>query len=189
MFAGLPIQTITQGCDFITEDVTNMSYMYAGCTRLQTISDITGFNTSNVLTMAHMFDGCTALTGLDLSSFNTHQLRGNGMVAMFKNCEGILEILLNTFTTEQITDMSELFYGCKHLKNLHINQFVISNSAVLTNMCTNLNSANTMYNQCAIHCIDNVRTKLLSQDASNHYITGIDPDKVYFPNQGETPRQ
>ena len=46
-----------------------------------------------------------------------------------------------------------------------------------------------MYNQCAIHCTDNVRTTLLSQDANNNYITGIDPEKVYFPNQGETPYQ
>ena len=174
---------------FITEDVTNMSYMYAGCTSLTTLPDIAVYNTTNVLTMAHMFDGCTSLGQLDLSTFTTHQLQGNGMVYMFNGCETLRTLIISSFTTEQITDMTNLFNGCKLMRNLHIDRFVISNNAVLTNMCTNLNSSNTMYNQCAIHCTDNVRTTLLSQDANNHYITGIDPIKVYFPNQGETQYQ
>ena len=170
---------------FVTEDVTDMSYMFAGCTDLSILSSINSFNTTNVTNMAHMFDGCSSLGQLDLSSLHTHNLRSNGMVAMFNGCSNLGELNLSSFTSEQITDMTDLFNGCSNMLDLYINQFVISNNTTLTNMCTGLASGRSPYWRCAIHCTDNVKPTLLSQDENNHYITGIDRTKVCFPNQGE----
>ncbi len=191
---------------FNTEDVTDMSYMFAGCTNLNILEGIS-FNTTNVTTMAHMFEGCSAMTGLELP-FNTHHLRGDGMVAMFKNCSGLQTLTLNLFTTEQITDMSELFYGCTNMGQLNINRFVISNNTTLTNMCTNLAFSHTPHWRCTISCTGDVQTALLKRqfvatnddgnityhsdvnDEDNdpntlyyYYITGIDPTKVSFSLQ------
>ena len=194
MFQGfVNIQNIqwTEDVLFETEDVTDMSYMFAGCSVLQTAPNIETFNTTNVTNMAHMFEGCH-FTGLDLSVFNTHNLNGDGMVAMFKNCSYLQTLDLSSFTTTQITDMTELFYNCRALRGeegLNISQFDMSNVTTLTNMCTDLNAGGGLYNQCAIHCTNDVRTTLLLQDASGNYSTGINPGLVYFPNQGETPRQ
>lgn len=174
----------TEDVIFKTDDVTDMSYMFKGCSSLTTLPNITSFNTTNVTNMAHMFDGCSAMTGLDLSAFNTHHLIGEGMVAMFKNCSTLQTLNLSNFTTEQITDMTDLFNGCSNMMNLHINQFVISNNTTLTNMCTGLNSAHNEWNKCEIRCTNAVKNTLLSQDENGNYITGIDPTKVYFTLQG-----
>ena len=142
--------------------------------------------------MAHMFDGCRALQTLTLP-FNTHHLSGNGMVAMFKNCSSLGSLHLESFTTEQITDMTELFYGCEKIgsyipgvaeEGLFINGFVISSSTTLTDMCTNLRGQG-QWSRGAILCTDPVKSTLLSQDANNNYITGINPLLVHFPLQGQ----
>lgn len=179
-------------CGFQTEDVTNMSSMFEGCSSLQTITGINNFNTTNVWNMAHMFDGCHALGvgGLDLSNFHTHSVKNAGMVAMFKDCSSMDDFLnLSGFTTELVTDMSQLFMGCSKLKDITIDNedFVISDGTDITNMCSGLASSTTIsqWDRCAIRCSDNVKDALLSQDDNNNYISGIDRLKVYFPVQGE----
>lgn len=122
---------------FYTEDVTDMSYMFAGCSSLNNVPDIPTFVTTNVETMAHMFDS-SYFSALDLSAFNTQHLRGDGMVAMFKNCSNLQTLNISKFTTEQITDMSNLFNGCKKLGELHIDNFDMSHVTNKTNMCLNL---------------------------------------------------
>lgn len=195
----------TQNVIFKTDDVTDMSYMFAGCSSMNTLPNITSFNTTNVTNMAHMFEGCSVMTGLELP-FNTHHLRGDGMVAMFKNCSRLQTLTLNLFTTEQITDMTELFYGCSSMDTLFINQFVISNNSTLTNMCKLLSNGHTAHWRGAIICTGDVQTALLKRQfvATNddenityysdendedddpntlyyYYITGINPDKISFP--------
>ena len=181
---------------FQTEDVTDMSNMFKGCTNLSQITsvpvgegetyEVLYFNTTNVTNMAHMFDGCSTLTNLRLS-FNTHNVKGAGMVAMFKNCSGLQSLDISSFTTARVTNMTELFNGCAKMKDLNIynRQFVISDT--LTNMCTGLASSNTIsqWDRCAIRCYGDVKDALLSQDENTNYITGIDRLKVYFPVQGE----
>ena len=171
---------------FSTEDVTDMSYMFAGCGSLNTVPDIPTFVTTNVETMAYMFAG-SYFYDLNLQAYSTQHLRPDGMKGMFSGCTNLHDLNMENFTTEQITDMSELFYGCSNMKNLYINQFVISNSTDLTDMCTGLASSPiiSQWDRCGIRCIDDVKDALLSQDANNNYISGINRLKVYFPLQGE----
>ena len=55
---------------FDTSNVTNMAYMFSGCSSLVSL-DLTSFNTSNVVTAEYMFAWCRNLTSLDLSSFDS----------------------------------------------------------------------------------------------------------------------
>ena len=42
-------------------NVTDMSYMFSGCSSLSSLPDISKWNTNNVTTMTSMFDGCSSL--------------------------------------------------------------------------------------------------------------------------------
>jgi surface protein len=98
---------------FQTEDVVDMSYMFAGCSSLTSIQGA-NFNTTNVRTMAHMFDGCSSCTSfesLGTTNFNTHNLQD--MEAMFKDCAALTSIDLSNFNTNRVSKMKELFRGCK----------------------------------------------------------------------------
>ena len=155
-----------------TEDVTDMSYMFAGCTNLNNVPGIQYFNTTNVTNMSHMFEG-TNFTGwnLNLTNFNTHNVEN--MSAMFKDCRSLATLNLNMFNTERVTDMSEFFSDCILLRNLYIHNFDLSNVVSLNNMCTNIATfADWVY--CVIHCKRAVWTKLTDEDS----YTGIDLNKV-----------
>lgn len=52
---------------FSTQNVTNMSYMFSGCSSLKSI-DVSHFDTSNVTNMSYMFSGCSALTTIYAAS-------------------------------------------------------------------------------------------------------------------------
>ena len=123
---------------FYTEDVTDMSYMFAGCTSLNNVPDIPTFVTTNVETMAYMFDE-THFTALDLQAFSTQHLRPDGMKGMFRNCAYLQTLDISSFTTEQITTMEDLFNGCAALRTPNLSSF---NTAQVTNM-------QNMFNGCA----------------------------------------
>ena len=155
-----------------TEDVTDMSYMFAGCTNLNNVPGIQYFNTTNVTNMSHMFEG-TNFTGwnLTLTNFNTHNVEN--MSAMFNNCRSLSTINLSMFTTDRVTDMSNLFMDCPLLQNIYIQNFNLSNVNSLADMCTNLASTDWV-TSFTFHCKEAVRTKLLE----NVIIAGIDQNKV-----------
>ena len=69
-----------------------MTNMISGCEQFTKI-DLSNFNTKNVKDMKYMFDGCTNLKTLNLSSF-----RDNGNLEkddMFNNCNNLKEVQLN----------------------------------------------------------------------------------------------
>lgn len=58
---------------FNTAKVTDMSYMFSGCSSLTSWIAPSDFTTPRVADFAFMFDRCTNLTTLDISSFDTSQ--------------------------------------------------------------------------------------------------------------------
>ena len=50
-----------------------MSYMFSDCSSLTSL-DLSFFNTINVKDMNYMFDGCFPLINVDLSNFNTNKM-------------------------------------------------------------------------------------------------------------------
>jgi surface protein len=180
---------------FITEDVTDMSSMFEGDTALSTIDGIGLFNTTNVTNMAYMFKGCSTLQGLTLSSFNTQNVTDSGMVGMFQGCSKLQTLDIRSFTTARVTNMTNLFSGCTLLTTLDIRQFVISPNTTLTNMCYHLNyehhwkdaNGNFLYsqnnpvsqNRCNITCKTDTWNTIMGQaalpDADHPDNNPIDP--------------
>lgn len=56
-----------------------------------------------------MFAFCRSLTGLNLSSFDTGQVKNMGM--MFYSCYRLTELNLSNFDTSQVTNMSMMLGG------------------------------------------------------------------------------
>jgi surface protein len=90
-----------------------MGYMFSGCSNLTSL-DVSGFNTENVKDMSGMFSGCSNLTNLDVSGFNTEKVEN--MSGMFFNCFGLTTIYASSeWSTEKVTNGSNMFYGCTNL--------------------------------------------------------------------------
>ena len=95
------------------QGITDMSYMFAGCTSLTEI-DFTNWNTSNVTNMSGMFEKCTGLTQLDLVNFDTSNV--TSIDAMFKNANKIT--LLNFGTKFNKLSGNEMFAGASALTTI-----------------------------------------------------------------------
>ena len=121
-----------------TANVTNMSYMFKGCSNLAVL-DVTHFNTAKVTIMSHMFKGCSNLAVLDVTHFNTAKV--TIMSYMFKGCSNLAELDVTHFNTAKVTTMDSMFTGCSNLAELDVTHF---NTANVTNMyemfngCSNL---------------------------------------------------
>ena len=85
----------------IKNPLSNTNYMFFNCNKLTSLN-LSNFNTNNVKDMSRMFSCCSSLTSLNLSNFNTNNV--NNMSCMFddlnKNCDIITtdNNLLNLLT-------------------------------------------------------------------------------------------
>ena len=50
-----------------------MSYIFYKCLSLSSLPDISKWNTNNVTNMSYMFSGCSSLINIDLSNFNNEK--------------------------------------------------------------------------------------------------------------------
>ena len=60
--------------------------------------------------MIGMFSGCSSLKEINLSNFNTKNVKH--MSRMFYGCSLLKEITLSNFNTYNVKDMRGMFYGC-----------------------------------------------------------------------------
>ena len=96
-----------------TENVTNMKFMFKGCSSLTSL-DVTHFNTGNVTSMSGMFDGCSGLISLDVTNFNTANV--TDMSKMFFCCYKLKEIYVSDkFVTDDVISSEYMFMGCNSL--------------------------------------------------------------------------
>ena len=65
-----------------------------------------------------MFAGCSSLRSIDLSSFNTTDVKD--MSRMFLGCSILQSIDLSSFNTTNVEDMSDMFWGCSSLKKENV---------------------------------------------------------------------
>lgn len=129
-----------------TSNVTDMSDMFSGCTKLKEL-DVSGFDTSSVIDMNKMFYWCKSLKELDLSNFDTSSV--TNMSCMFRLGWGITEddhaqlerLNVRSFDTSNVTDMSGMFQGCTNLKQLDVSEF---DTGKVTNMDSMFRSCHSL---------------------------------------------
>lgn len=97
-----------------------MQSMFEGCINLESI-DLSSFDTENMKSMTGMFFSCTKLETLDLSSFATPKMVS--MLAAFSNCKNLKKIYVTSaFTTDKVTLDFSIFDGCVNLPNYNPNK-------------------------------------------------------------------
>ena len=133
------LKTIT-GLEYLnTENVTDMGYMFYGCSALTSL-DVTHFNTAKVTNMSYMFSSCVALTSLDVTKFNTANV--TDMSGMFSSCKTLTSLDVSKFNTVNVTNMLQMFSGCK-LTSLDVSKFNTVNVTKMRGMffkCSQLTS-------------------------------------------------
>ena len=125
-----------------TEEVTNMGYMFYGCSSLTSLN-VSNFDTQNVTDMSYMFSACSGLKSLNVSKFNTQKVEN--MHAMFSLCKGLHSLNLSKFDTQNVKDMSRMFRRSSALKTIYVSdKFVttkVSNGSEMFKDCTSLKGA------------------------------------------------
>ena len=96
-------------------NITDMSYMFAGCMLISSLPDISQWNTQNVTNMSHLFSGCESLLSLpDISNWNTQNVRD--MSFMFFDCKSLLYLPdISNWNTQNVINMSNMFFDCQSL--------------------------------------------------------------------------
>lgn len=96
------------------------------------------FITDNVTDMSYMFFTSGELTGIDLSNFNTEKV--TDMSCMFWCCWNLTRLDVSSFNTVNVTDMSEMFWDCESMTNLNLSHFDMSGVSNKQGMCRALSS-------------------------------------------------
>ena len=156
-----------EGIEYLnTEEVTDMSRMFAGCNAL-TALDVSKFNTAKVTNMSCMF-GESALTTLDLTSFNTANV--TDMSDMFAFCDKLTSLDLSKFNTEKVTNMTSMFWACEALTTIYCDddwtKGVVTESENMFADCTKLKG-------------------VVAYDANRTDVTMANPTTGYFTKIGE----
>ena len=125
--------------------ITNMSYMFSGCSTLLSVDDLSKLNTYKITDMNHMFYACESLSSLpdmskwdvrkvkdisymfdecikleflpDISQWKTNNVKN--MSHIFENCFNLLTLPdISKWNTDSVIDMSFMFHFCSSLKYL-----------------------------------------------------------------------
>ena len=87
--------------------------MFQNCQSLKSL-DLSNFNTSNIRTFAFMFANCNSLTSLNIINFETSM--AYSFENMFYRCYSLTSLYLPYFETNSISDsMKNVFEGCNKL--------------------------------------------------------------------------
>ena len=116
-----------------------MDYMFYNCTLINDL-DLSNFDTSNVKNMSYMFNGCFNLNFLNITNFNTSNVVD--MNSMFYNCESLSSLNLSNFDTTKVNNMNNMFKNCINLNSLNLSSFDTSNVENMDHMFYNCSLIN-----------------------------------------------
>ena len=119
------VEVATSGVDindYIKPETINTATTMVGCWHTF-IKKIPKLNLNITTTCANMFFHCQA-EEIDVSEFNTTNV--TNMYQMFSGCKALTSLDLSSFNTSNVTNMNSMFDGCKALTSLDVSSFNIS---------------------------------------------------------------
>ena len=117
-----------QGCSSIisiknierldTRNVKNMSYLFCDCCSLEYLPDISNWDTSNVTSMIYMFGSCNSLKELpDISKWKTNNV--TDLSYFLCDCKELIKLPdISKWNTSEVKDLSSMFSGCSKLTEI-----------------------------------------------------------------------
>ena len=109
---------------FVNEIVPkSVTGFFMGCTNLTQIENISNLKTDNVTSLAAMFSDCLSLESIDISGFNTSNVKNMKCIFDGYSNEMALTTItgLNDIDTSKVENMSYMFESCTNLNSLDIN--------------------------------------------------------------------
>ena len=88
------LKSVTFPANMSAAPLEQISSVFSGCENL-TALDLSGWNTSNVKDMSHVFAGCKALTSLNVSGWNVSNVKA--MDYIFSGCSSLTSLDLSTW--------------------------------------------------------------------------------------------
>ena len=137
------IKYVNFDASFANARPTRTSYWFDEMTNLESITNIENLNTSEVTTMSGMFYGCSKLRNLDLSNFDTGNV--TSMSGMFYRCSNLANLKVNNWNTSNVTNMSQMFFGCSSLTSLDLISFNTANVQSMSTMFQGCSNLTTIY--------------------------------------------
>ena len=119
------------------------AYMFKGCTNLNAIY-LDNFYTNEVTDMSFMFADCTSLEVIEIDMAmsvqdDMTQSRGNfltsnvtNMASMFEGCKSLQSFYLQNLDIHSVKNFSNMFAGCSSLDNMHLTEIKNANDSSLT---------------------------------------------------------
>ena len=140
-----------------TSNVSDMAYMFAGCSKLKSV-DLTYMYSPYVKDMSYMFCNCSSLKTVYLKGLNTSNVEN--MKHMFELCINLGYLDLSSFNTLKVKNFERMFYECRSLKAIYASpKFVVVNSP-------NLISKAEMFSRCY----------MLAGETKSYYPTHVNGD-------------
>jgi len=121
--------------------LTYTNFMFCNCFNLISL-DLSNFNTINVKDMSYMFYYCPSLTFLNLSNYNTNNV--SDMSYMFYKCSSLTSLNLSNFKTNKVNNMRYMFSNCSNLTSLDLSNFNTINVKDMSYMFFDCNSLNSL---------------------------------------------
>ena len=130
MFAEFGSATSINGLNVLdTSNTTDMSYMFYGSYNLAELN-ISTFNTSNVKTMEYMFgtkDKSNLMKLININfGDNFDTSKTENFAKMFRNCANIEEINVSNWNLSSALIIRQMFDQCKKLKTLDVSKWNLS---------------------------------------------------------------
>ena len=107
-----------------TSNVSDMAYMFAGCSNLKSV-DLTYMNLQKVEDMSYMFYYCLALNTVYLKGLNTYKVKN--MNSMFEFCTSLGYLDLSSFNTQNVQNFQKMFFQCRSLKAIYASPMFVVN--------------------------------------------------------------
>ena len=116
------------------------AYMFKGCTNLNAIY-LDNFYTNEVTDMSFMFADCTSLEVIEIDMAMSVQdgMRGNfltgnvtNMASMFEGCKSLQSFYLQNLDIHSVKNFSNMFAGCSSLEDMNLTEIKNANDSSLT---------------------------------------------------------
>lgn len=138
MFSGCTKLDAVYLDNFYTEDVTDMSYMFADCTSLEIVEFGMSRNEDDNVWYAK---GWTPYRDNFMTSGVTN------MAGMFENCKSLKAFHLPFLDVHNVKDFSDMFAGCTSLKYMDLTTLTVNKSAKVSDMFADCNNLMTIVNE------------------------------------------
>ena len=103
----------------ISNDLTNLSYMFYSCKTLQNINELKFLNTSKVTNFSNLFFGCSSLTHINSLRY-WDVSNGKDFSYLFTGCNSLLNLSpLSTWNVKSGINFSYMFCLCSNLIDIN----------------------------------------------------------------------